>query len=183
MRGSWLLSLSIFLTSILNAQVEIYRGEGDTATYIAPKDTITTPPKFENGDLDFYRYLETHMNLMTIGSSITYAGANFKFSFYVERDGDISDFKMISFGDAMVAHELERVMYLMPKWQPGIYVGKKKKTLMVYDVFIRRIDDFNSIEVTPRDTSVQYTRSTNPLKWALVVSSVLLLLGFIVVRS
>jgi hypothetical protein len=182
MRLLILLFICVCATS-LNAQVEIYRGENDTANYIAPKDTITTAPRFENGDLDFYRYLETHMNMMNIGSSITYQGANFKFSFYVEKDGDISDFQMISFGDANIAHELERVIDIMPKWTPGVYVGKKKKTLMIYDVFIRKVNDFNSIEVSPRDTSVQYTRSTNPLKWALVVTSVLVLLGFIVVRS
>lgn len=168
---------------VVAAQVEIFRGDEDTSTYIRPEDTITIAPKFETGDQDFLRYIETHVTILNISSSLTYLGGNYKFSFYIEKDGSLTDFKMLTFTDANIAHELERVVNRMPKWNPGKFQGKKKRTLMIYDVNIRRIDDFNSIEVTMRDSSLEYTRSTNPLKWAIVVSSVLVLVALYIIRG
>lgn len=180
-----LFCLFIALSGIFKsmAQVEIYRGETDTSTYIAPEDTITKPPIFETGDLDFFRYIETHVTLLNISSTLTYTGGNYKFSFYIEKDGTLEDFSMLTYADANIAHELERVISRMPKWSPGYYQGKKKRTLMVYNVNLRKIDDFNAIEVTKNDSDVQYTRSTNPLKWAMVAGSILILIGLIVVKS
>ncbi|MCC6818345.1 MAG: hypothetical protein IT245_05605, partial [Bacteroidia bacterium] len=158
-------------------------GEPDTATYIAPMDTITVAPKFENGDQDFFRYIETHITLLNIGSSLTYLGGNYKFSFYIEKNGELSEFKMLTFSDANIAHELERVISRMPKWSTGYFQGKKKKTLMVYNVNLRKIDDFNAIEVTLNESDIQYNRSTNPLKWSLAIGSVLILIGLFIVRG
>ena len=167
----------------VSAQVEVFRNTEDTSTYINPKDTITTPPKFENGDLDFLRYIETHFTLLSTSSSLTYAGTNVKISFYVEKDGSIDDYKLINFSDANIAHELERVINRMPKWTPGIYVGKKRRTLMVYDLNIRKVNDFNAIQVTLRDSDLEYTQQTNPIKWFLVAGSLMILLALFVIKG
>lgn len=166
----------------LNAQVEIYRGE-DTSTYIAPSDTITKPPVYGLSDRDFFQYIELHVSMLNIGNSLTYAGGSYKFSFYVEKDGKLSDFTMITFTDANVANELKRVISGMPSWNPGYYQGKKKRTMMIYNVNVRSVNDIGAIEVTMNDYDVEYTRATNPLKWSMVIGSVLLLIGFIIVRS
>lgn len=174
---------SFFILSGLYAQVEVFRPSSDTATYIDPKDTITTPPIFETGDLDFFRYIETHFTMLTTSTSLTYTGGNYKFKFYIDKDGSLSDFEMITFSDANISRELERVISLMPKWTPGVFEGKKKRTLMVYDINIQRVNDFNSIQVTKRDSDVQYTRQTNSIKWFIVAGSVLILLGLFITRS
>lgn len=165
------------------AQVEVFRNNEDTSTYINPKDTITTAPRFENGDLDFLRYIETHFTPLTTTSSLSYAGTNVKISFYVEKDGSISDYKLITFSDANVAHELERVINRMPKWTPGVYVGKKRRTLMVYDLNIRKVNDFNIVQVTLRDSNLEYTQQTNPIKWFLVAGSLMILLALFVIKG
>lgn len=180
----FLISILSFVCFSLNAQVEIYRNDGDTAAQKEdPKDTIVIAPKFENGDADFYRYIETHMNMLNINSTLSYSGTNIKFAFTIDKDGEVGDFQIITFSDANIAHELERVINRMPNWTPGVYHGKKKKILMIYDLNIKRINDFSSVQVTPREASVQYTKTTNQLKWAMVVGSVLILLALLISRS
>lgn len=167
----------------MQAQVEVFRNTEDTSTYINPKDTITTPPKFENGDLDFLRYLETHITVLNVNSTLSYASSNVKISFYIDKDGSVSDYKLITFSDANIAHEVERVIMRMPKWTPGVYVGKRKRTLMIYDLNIRRVSDFNTIQVTMRDSDIEYTTQTNPLKWFMVVGSLMILVALFVIKS
>lgn len=167
----------------LNAQVEVFRNAEDTSIKIRPEDTITLAPKFESGDVDFLRYIETHFSIMSAGSSLSYSGHTFKFSFYVEKDGSISDFNMISFGDAIIASELERVVLAMPKWSPGVYIGKKKRTMMVYDIQVKKVNDFNALQVTLNESDLQYTRSTNPLKWFLVAGTLMIMTALYIIRS
>jgi hypothetical protein len=167
----------------VQAQVEVFRNTEDTSTYINPKDTITTAPRFENGDMDFLRYIETHMTALNVNSTLSYASTNIKCSFYIDKDGSVSDYKLITFSDANIAHELERVITKMPKWTPGVYLGKTKRTLMIYDLSIRRVNDFNTIQVTMRDSDLEYTTQTNPLKWFMVVGSLMILVALFVIKS
>jgi hypothetical protein len=158
-----------------NAQVEVFRNTEDTATFIPPKDTITCPPVFGAGVEDFLRYLETNINVKNTAESTSIADI-FYFSFYVEKDGSLSDYELISFTNGIMAGELERAVMRMPEWSPGFQDGKKKRTKMFYKINIRKVNDFSPIEVTLNESNLQYTDKTKLLKIFITAGSVLILL-------
>ncbi len=173
--------LGLYITAI-QAQVEIFRNQEDTSTYIAPGDTITKPPQFETGERDFFNYIETHFNLRVNSQAMDLQGAIVKFSFYVEKDGSISDYKHLYASNAIIASEVERIVSRMPKWTPGYQTGKKKKTLMVYDLSVRVVNDLPMVQVTKNSASLEYTDKTNELKWFIVAGAVLVLLTLWIIK-
>ena len=46
------------------------------------------------------------------------------FSFVVEKDGSVSEFKVLNTPDKLLSAEVERVFKLTPKWEPGKQNGK-----------------------------------------------------------
>ncbi len=157
-------------------QVEIYKGEPDTATYIPPEDTITRPPQFESGEADFFRYMELRFNMRNNSQALDLQGEIVRFSFYVEKDGSITDYTAMFSTNAIIASEIERIVTTMPKWSPGYSYGKKKRTLMVYDLSVRPVYDLPGVEISKNSSSAQYTSKTKDLKWFIVGGSVLVLL-------
>ena len=160
---------------VINAQVEVFRNTSDTSTYIAPEDTITKAPVFENGDVDFFRYIETRFNFRTNSNNLDYSGENIRFSFYVEKDGDVSEYTHLYGSNVMVASEIERIVTAMPKWNPGYMDGKKKKTLMVYNILIKRVDDIPPVQITLNASKMEYTDQTKHIKWFIVSGALLIL--------
>lgn len=157
------------------SQVEIFRNTQDTSTYIRPEDTITKPPVFGAGDHDFFRYIETKFMFRPNSGALDYQGENIRFSFYVGKDGKVSDFEMLYGSNAIVAAEIERIVTNMPEWEPGYLNGKKKKTLMIYNLLIRRVDDLPPVQVTLNESTLEYTDQTKQLKWFIIGGSVLVL--------
>jgi hypothetical protein len=174
----------IFIISAFSTrgQVEIFRGQQDTANYIAPMDTITKPPQFETGEQDFLRYLEIRFNLRQNSAAMELQGSIVRFSFYVEKDGSISGYESLYFTNAMIATEIERIVNRMPKWTPGYQDGKKKKTLMVYDLNVRVVNDLPPVQITKNSGSMQYTDKTNTIKWFLVSGTLLIMAALYIMR-
>lgn len=156
------------------AQVEVFRNYEDTATFIAPKDTITSPPIYGAGTEDFLRYLEANINVKNTLESRSIADI-FYFSFYVEKDGSLSNYELISFTNGIMAGELERAVMRMPEWEPGYLNGRKKRTKMFYKINIRKVNDFSPIEVTLNESDMQYSEKTKLLKIFITAGSVLVL--------
>jgi hypothetical protein len=169
------LILLLLVTLSSKAQVEVYRNSEDTATFIPPKDTITSPPVFGAGTEDFLRYLEVNINVKNTVETSSIADI-FYFSFYVEKDGSLTDYELISFTSGIMAGELERAVMRMPEWTPGYLNGKKKRTKMFYKINIRKVNDFSPIEVTLNESNLQYTDKTKMLKIFITAGSVLILL-------
>lgn len=163
------------------AQVEVFRYQPDTSTYIKPSDTITSIPVFENGDDDFFRYLETSIDYKGIQIQ-NISGESIKFSFYVEKSGEISDVNIISSTNFNLSNELIRVMGRSKPWSPGYLEGKKKKTLMIYDLNVKSVASIPPLEITKNNHYVEYTNKTNAIKWFIVVSSVLILTTLLITR-
>jgi len=166
----------------VQGQVEVFRNENDTATYIPPGDTITKPPQFGMGEIDFFSYIENHFNLRVSGQSLDFNGAIVRFQFYVEKDGSISDYQHVYGTNAIVSSEIERVVSRMPKWTPGYQTGKKKKTLMVYDLSVRAVNSLPAIEVSKNNSSLQYTDKTNSIKWFITAGAVLILVTLWIIK-
>ena len=173
----WILLMVLCLVGKLAfSQVEIFRHDEDTSNYIPPGDTITKPPSFASGDEEFFRYIETHFNLRLLGSSLSLSGELVKFQFYVEKDGKISDYKHINGTNALVSSEIEDIVNRMPDWNPGYFEGKKRRTLMIYDLKVREVvGAVTPIEVTKNSMSAEYTDKTKQIKWFMASGAILIL--------
>ena len=152
---------------LLSAQVEVFRNNVDTSSYIAPGDTITRSPIFEGGDQDFFRFIETRFNLRTNAQSIEFTGETIKFSFFVN----------------IVSSEFERIVSSMPKWLPGLLQGKKKKTLMVYNLSIKPVNDFPPVQITMNSNSVEYTDKTKEIKIFIMAGTILVAVTLWIISS
>lgn len=173
-----------FLTSnYLKAQIERYKGDpADTATYIAPEDTITRAPMFGDSPDEIYRYIENRYNLAVYGQYLSYYPEQIRFSFYVERSGKISDFKILYASQLMIGTEIESIITTMPEWTPGKEMGKKKRTLMIYDVNIQITNDFPKVLVTPNGYQTQFSNRYKSLKWFLLSGAVLVMVTLLLTR-
>lgn len=173
-----LLLLFCLLGGMAFSQVEIFKHEEDTSTFIPPEDTMTRPPTFGSGDDEFFRYIETHFNFRVIGSSLNIMGEFVKFQFYVDKSGKISEYKHIVGTNAQVSSEIEDIVTGMPEWNPGYFEGKKRRTLMIYDIKIREvIGAVTPVEVTKNSMSAEYTDKTKQIKWFMASGAVLILVS------
>lgn len=178
------LTLFIFSLFSLNAQVEVFRNTEDTSSYIRPEDTITCAPVYGLSDEDFLFYIENRFNLRNTAASLDFAGDKFKISFYVGKDGMVTDYKTLSFTNANMATELERVITEMPAWNPGFYSGRKKKTLMIYTLNIRKVtNNVNAVDVSISENNYEYTDQTKKIKWFLVAGSVMVLIAVLLTKK
>ena len=168
----------LFTASSALAQLEVFRGaSSDTATYIAPEDTITRAPSFGNNSDDFYRYIENHYNTRINGQYLSFYADNVRFSFYVERNGKLSDFEILSASHQMLASEVIDIVSRMPEWTPGKQEGKKKRTLMIYDINIQLVEDIPNVLVTKNGFQLEYSNKHKSLKWFLLGGSVIAMLA------
>lgn len=88
-------------------------------------------PSFPGGTVKFYQFIDD--NYKKPNKKPTHQGKVYA-SFVIEKDGTLSDIKIlrdIGFG---AGEELLRVLKLSPKWKPGIQNGKKVRT--IYSVVI-----------------------------------------------
>ncbi len=175
MRHGLILLLIFNISNSLFSQIERYHNTEDTATYIAPEDTITKPPLFGDSENDFFNYLELGFNKTNYVQYIPVNGLNVHFSFLVEKKGTVEDFKIISTDNSLVANEIQRIVSNMPNWNAGKQDGKRKNTLMVYDLLIKAETDQNKISVYKNSFNLEYTNKTNPIKYFLVAGTLLIM--------
>lgn len=164
------------------AQVEIFRGETDTSTYIAPGDTITKAPDFNGSLFEFYRYIENHYNVRLYGQYLNPIPDNVRFSFYVEKNGKLSDFKMIYTNNRMLANEIQNIITMMPEWNPGKQVGKKKRTLMVFDLNVQLTDDLPGVLITENKLVTEFSNKHKGFKWFVVAGTVIVMITLYLTR-
>ncbi len=176
------LIVSICWIHSLQAQVEVYKGDGDTSTYIAPEDTITIAPQFGNGEGEMYRFIENNFNVRLNGQYLTYYPENIRFSFYVEKNGTVSDFELLYSSQQMLGNIIENIVMRMPKWTPGREEGKRKRTLMVYDLNIQLTDDLPSVLVTENKLVTTFSNKHKNFKWFAVAGSILIMLTLYITR-
>ena len=98
-------------TSILN--------DGDTQKYTTPE----TPPLFKGGPDGFLRYLANSISYPIPERQNNIQGRVI-LSFTVEKDGTISNIKVIQSASRNMDAEAVRVIKKSPKWTPGIQFGR-----------------------------------------------------------
>jgi TonB family protein len=58
------------------------------------------------------------------------------FSFIVETDGSLSEFKILQSPSVILSQEVERVFNNSPKWEPGLYMDKKVRVRLTVPVVL-----------------------------------------------
>lgn len=80
-------------------------------------------PEFPGGQAAMMKWLGEHVNYPTIASENNIQG-RVMVSFIVERDGSVSDVKILRGVDPSLDKEAMRLVSSMPKWKPGMQTGK-----------------------------------------------------------
>ena len=82
-------------------------------------------PTFQGGDLNGYRnWFQSQLQYPQEAKEKGIMGRVI-FSFVVEKDGSVSEFKVLNTPDKLLSAEVERVFKLTPKWEAGEQNGKK----------------------------------------------------------
>ena len=81
-------------------------------------DVVEQMPSFPGGDAELMKYLSTHIKYPVVAEENGIQGRVIA-TFVVERDGSISDVKVIKSVDPSLDKEAIRVLKSMPKWIPG----------------------------------------------------------------
>ena len=81
-------------------------------------DVVEQMPSFPGGDTELMKFLSTHIKYPVVAEENGIQGRVIA-TFVVERDGSISDVKVIKSVDPSLDKEAIRVLKSMPKWIPG----------------------------------------------------------------
>ena len=81
-------------------------------------DVVEQMPSFPGGDAELMKFLNTHIKYPVVAEENGIQGRVVA-TFVVERDGSISDVKVIKSVDPSLDKEAIRVLKSMPKWIPG----------------------------------------------------------------
>jgi hypothetical protein len=87
-----------------------------------PFINASTAPTFKGGMNKFYNYLKRNINFPTDIKGNVF-DLKVYLSFIVNKDGHLSDFKILKAYNPSTAAEALRVLKLTPKWIPGYYFG------------------------------------------------------------
>ncbi|MEJ7560606.1 MAG: energy transducer TonB [Pedobacter sp.] len=83
---------------------------------------LDVQPEFPGGMQRFYRYIASHFHYPK-GLSPRPKGI-INLSFVIDRDGSISDIKVVNSVHELLDAEAVRLLKYMPKWKPGMQLGK-----------------------------------------------------------
>lgn len=86
-------------------------------------DFLEEMPEFPGGETEMMKFLSKNVVYPTIASENGIQG-RVMVGFVVERDGSVSDVKVLRGVDPSLDKEAVRVVKSMPKWKPGMQTGK-----------------------------------------------------------
>ena len=99
-------------------------------------DVVEQMPSFPGGDAELMKYLSTHIKYPVVAEENGIQGRVIA-TFVVERDGSISDVKVIKSVDPSLDKEAIRVLKSMPKWIPGKQNGSAVRVKYTVPVTFR----------------------------------------------
>jgi protein TonB len=99
-------------------------------------DVVEQMPSFPGGDAELMKYLNTHMKYPVVAEENGIQGRVIC-TFVVERDGSITDVKVIKSVDPSLDKEAIRVLKSMPKWIPGKQNGSAVRVKYTVPVTFR----------------------------------------------
>ena len=99
-------------------------------------NVVEQMPQFPGGDAALFEYLSTHIKYPTIAEENGVQGRVIV-TFVVERDGSITDVKVVKSVDPSLDKEASRVVAGMPKWIPGKQNGSAVRVKYTVPVTFR----------------------------------------------
>ncbi|RKR81467.1 protein TonB [Mucilaginibacter gracilis] len=85
--------------------------------------TTEIQPTFPGGEAAFGRFLSDHIRYPAVAKENNISGRVF-LQFVVEKDGSLTDMKIINNPGSGLGEEAARVLKTSPRWKPGIQNGK-----------------------------------------------------------
>ena len=126
-----LLILFVLFSISLNAQVQNSPLTEDTTVYTI----VDRTPKFPEGIDAMYKFIYSKFNYEKL-AEIDVQGKIY-IEFVVEKDGNLSNIKIIRSLDPFCDKEAIRIVRLMPKWKPGKLKNKKVRTKIEIPITIK----------------------------------------------
>lgn len=116
----------IFLATVatLGAAAQTDRTEPKAGAEEEIFAVVEQDPEFEGGMEGLYQYLAANIKYPADAKAEGVQGRVFV-NFVIEKDGRVSEVKVIRSPDERLSREAERVVKAMPKWKPGRQLGKK----------------------------------------------------------
>ena len=99
-------------------------------------DVVEQMPSFPGGDAELMKFLSTHIKYPVVAEENGIQGRVIA-TFVVERDGSISDVKVVKSVDPSLDKEAIRVLKSMPKWIPGKQNGSAVRVKYTVPVTFR----------------------------------------------
>lgn len=128
---------NISLTSIEDATLSgilpVEAPEEIDVIEIVPLHISEFMPEFLGGQAEMFNYLQTNTNYPRESLSVGSQGTVYV-AFIVERDGSLSNFKIMRPVDSYLDSEAIRVVKSMPRWKPGYQGGKAVRVHMVLPI-------------------------------------------------
>ncbi|HET6558805.1 MAG TPA: energy transducer TonB [Prolixibacteraceae bacterium] len=109
--------------TVINAAMQLYQKkepeDEDVSIFLVPEQM----PEFPGGNAALLHYLSQNVKYPAIAADNGVYG-KVSVNFVVNKDGSVSDAKIIRGVDPSLDKEALRVVYSMPKWKPGLQGGK-----------------------------------------------------------
>jgi len=99
-------------------------------------DVVEQMPSFPGGDAELMKFLNSHIKYPAVAEENGIQGRVVA-TFVVERDGSITDVKVIKSVDPSLDKEAIRVLKSMPKWIPGKQNGSAVRVKYTVPVTFR----------------------------------------------
>lgn len=108
---------------------------------------IEVKPEFPGGIGEFYKFIETNYKVPT---SKDFLGGKVYVTFIIEKDGTVSDIKVLRDVGFYTGKEAIRVLELCPKWKPGWQNGKPVRCSFSLPISLQAyIFDIKEVDVAP----------------------------------
>nr|WP_067063559.1 energy transducer TonB [Mucilaginibacter sp. L294] len=121
--GEWKRHVADTVYTIVYKQGDVISGKEFLKVKDIVFEKVEEVPSFPGGDLAFSKYISRYVRYPAIARENNIQGRVI-ISFVVERDGSLTDIKVVKGIGGGCDEESLRVMSLSPKWKPGLRDGK-----------------------------------------------------------
>ena len=137
--GLW--ALIVFLTGCAVEKEPLIISPLSHGVIIEPKIPEEVYPKFPGGPEKMFEFIAD--NLRWPGDDDTCIQGRVVVSFIVEKDGSLTDVRVVKSLDPAFDKEAVRVVKSMPKWEPGMWRGKPARVHYCIPIIFRLLADEN----------------------------------------
>ena len=138
--------LKVFTVTIVSTLLLLVFSTKTVAQEVLPKtneskdyekaDDISVKPEFPGGIIAFYKFVGQNFKIPAEASK-SKINTKIFMQFMVEKDGSLSDFKIIKDAGYGLGEEATRVLKLSPKWNPGSNEGKLVRVMYSLPITIQ----------------------------------------------